>query len=436
MKIAVIGAGAAGLGAAWALAQRHQVLLYDAEARAGGHAHTLRVPGPDGPIAVDGGFIVYNEPNYPNLVKLFAALGVATQASEMSFAVSLDRGRYEYAGSPRGLFAQPANLLRPSHWRMTAEILRFFRETQALVAGGALDDHLAGTLGDWLARRAFGRGFVERHLLPMAAAIWSAPAAEILDFPLAAFLRFFKNHGLLQARDRPQWRTVSGGSQRYVAALLARLDPGALRLGQRVLRLEQRLGSWIVVSGGGERDSVDAVVLACHADQSLAILGAAASRQERSLLGRVRYSDNRAVLHGDAALMPRRRRAWSSWNYLGEQGAPGAVSVTYWMNRLQGLDPRVPLFVSLNPQRDPAAALTHAAWHCSHPIFDQAALSAQRALPTIQGRRGLWFAGSWCGYGFHEDALASGLAVAAALGSPAPWALPSRAPQPLPLAAE
>ena len=436
MKVAVIGAGAAGLGAAWALAQRHEVVLWDADVRAGGHAHTLEVAGPDGPVAVDGGFIVYNEPNYPNLVRLFTALGVRTQASEMSFAVSLDQGAYEYAGSPAGLFAQPANLLRPAHWRMVAEIPRFFRAAQALLAAGAEDDPLAGTLGQWLARERFGPGFVEQHLLPMAAAIWSAPAAEILDFPLPAFLRFFKNHGLLQARDRPQWRTVSGGSRQYVARILRALGPRALRLGQAVRRLEPAAGGWELVGADGQREAAEAVVLACHADQALAILDQGATAREQALLGAVRYSDNRAVLHGDRRLMPRRRRVWSSWNYLGERGGPGAVSVTYWMNRLQGLDPRLPLFVSLNPLVEPDPALTHAAWHCSHPIFDRAALAAQRALPEIQGRRGLWFAGSWCGYGFHEDALASGLAVAAALGSPAPWQRPRELAPPLALAAE
>ncbi len=436
MKIAVIGGGAAGLGAAWALAQRHEVVLYEAQARAGGHAHTMTVPGPDGPVPVDSGFIVYNEPNYPNLTRLFAELGVATQASAMSFAVSLDQGRYEYAGSAGGLFAQPANLLRPAHLRMTADVLRFFREAQALIAAGALQATNAGTLGDWLAARRFSDAFLERHLLPMAAAIWSAPAAEILAFPLAAFLRFFRNHGLLQARDRPQWRTVTGGSSRYVAALLQRLGPGRLRLATPVVALAPGHAGWTVIAADGQREGFDSVVLACHANQSLAILGAGATAAERTLLGAVRYSDNRALLHSDVALMPRRRRVWSSWNYLGESGQPGAVSVTYWMNRLQGLDPRLPLFVSLNPLRDPRAEQTYATWHCAHPIFDQPALDAQAALPTIQGRRGLWFCGSWCGYGFHEDALASGLGVAAALGSPAPWALPAQPPAALSLAAE
>lgn len=436
MRIAVVGAGAAGLGAAWALSRRHEVLLYEAEARAGGHAHTLEVAGPGGPVAVDGGFIVYNEPNYPNLTRLFAALGVATQPSDMSFAVSLDQGRYEYEGSPGGLFAQPANLLNAAHWRMAAEIPRFFRLAQAALAGGAPVALEEDTLGAWLARNGFGRDFAERHLLPMAAAIWSAPAAEILAFPLAAFLRFFANHGLLRARNRPRWRTVTGGSRRYVEAVLRALGPRATRLGARVEGLARHRGGWVVRSAAGPQQA-DAVVLACHADQTLALLGAEAGAAERDLLGRVRYSDNRAVLHSDPALMPRRRRAWASWNYLGTRGPDGeAVSVTYWMNRLQGLDPRLPLFVSLNPLRPPAPALTHAAWHCSHPVFDAAALAAQRRLPEIQGQRGLWFAGSWCGYGFHEDALASGLRVAAALGSPAPWAEPERAPPALPLAAE
>ncbi len=431
MKIAVIGAGAAGLGAAWALARRHEVVLWEAAPRAGGHAHTLEVAGPAGPVAVDSGFIVYNEPNYPNLTRLFAALGVATQPSSMSFAVSLDGGRTEYAGSPAGLFAQPANLLRADHWRMVAAIPRFFREASAAVA-----EPEATTLGAWLAARRFPAAFVERHLLPMAAAIWSAPAAEILAFPLAAFLRFFANHGLLQAKGRPEWRTVSGGSSRYVEALLRRLQPQALRLGRPVEALQRQANGWCVIDAEGQRETADAVVLACHADQSLAILGRGATAAERRLLGAVRYSDNRALLHSDAALMPRRRRVWSSWNYLGESGRADAVSVTYWMNRLQGLDPRLPLFVSLNPLRDPDPALTHAAWRCSHPVFDQAALAAQAALPAIQGRRDLWFCGSWCGYGFHEDALASGLHVAARLGSPAPWAEPLPVAPPLALAAE
>jgi predicted NAD/FAD-binding protein len=431
MKIAVIGAGAAGLGAAWALARRHEVVLWEAAPRAGGHAHTLEVPGPDGPVAVDSGFIVYNEPNYPNLTRLFAALGVATQPSSMSFAVSLDGGRSEYAGSAAGLFAQPTNLLRPDHWRMVAAIPRFFREAAAAVAAPG-----ATTLGEWLAARRFPAAFVERHLLPMAAAIWSAPAAEILAFPLAAFLRFFANHGLLQATGRPEWRTVSGGSSRYVETLLRRIGPGALRLGRPVAALRPRSNGWSVIDAEGQREAADAVVLACHADQSLAILGPDATAEERRLLGAVRYSDNRALLHSDAALMPRRRRVWSSWNYLGESGRADAVSVTYWMNRLQGLEPRLPLFVSLNPLVEPDPALTHAAWRCSHPVFDQAALAAQAALPAIQGRRGLWFCGSWCGYGFHEDALASGLQVAARLGSPAPWAEPLAVAPPLALAAE
>lgn len=419
MRVAVVGSGAAGLGAAWALARRHETVLFEAAPRFGGHAHSVQLDcGP----AVDTGFIVYNEPNYPNLTQLFRHLGVATQPSEMSFAVSLDRGRFEYAGSALGLFGQVSNLWRPAHWRMAADILRFFAEADRLVRAGALADLEGGTLGAYLAARGYGRPFVEGHLLPMAAAIWSAPAREILAFPLASFLRFFANHGLLKRRGRPQWRTVTGGSQRYVERLLAELPRGAARAATPVRRLRRdALGVTLETAAGSER--FDQVVLACHADQALRILGEQASPAERRLLGAFRYSDNEAVLHGDQRLMPRRRRLWASWNYLGEQGRDGAetVSVTYWMNRLQRLDPRRPLFVSLNPLRPPDPGLVEGRFRCAHPIFDQPALAAQRALPSIQGAAGLWFCGSYCGYGFHEDALASGLAVAAALGAPAPW---------------
>ncbi len=411
MKIAVVGSGAAGLGAAWALARRHAVTLYEAAPRFGGHAHSVTLPGDRGAVTVDTGFIVYNERNYPNLTRLYRHLGVETQASEMSFAVSLDRGAFEYAGSALGLFGQVSNLWRPTHWRMAAEILRFFREAEALAANGGLSRLDDGTLADYLAAGGYSRLFVEGHLLPMAAAIWSAPAQEILGFPLASFLRFFANHGLLQRKARPQWRSVTGGSGRYVARLLADLGAADLHAATPVLALQRHeLGVSLTTAQGSRR--FDQVVLACHADQALRLLGSAAELAERQLLGAFRYSDNEAVLHGDTALMPRRRRLWSSWNYLGERPAAGRqrenVAVTYWMNRLQGLPPQQPLFVSLNPLHEPQPALTHGRYRCAHPIFDLPALRAQRRLAEIQGRGRLWYCGSYCGYGFHEDALSAG----------------------------
>ncbi|GAB5471220.1 MAG: NAD(P)/FAD-dependent oxidoreductase [Rhodospirillales bacterium] len=418
LRIAVIGSGAAGLAAAWALSQRHEVVLYEAAERLGGHANTVNLPGPDGPVAVDTGFIVYNEPNYPNLVRLLAHLGVASIPSTMSFAVSMDRGAYEYSGSAGGLFAQPRNLVSPSHWRLVGDALRFFRLGRGLLASGGA----RGSLGDFLEAEGFSQSFRSNHLLPMAAAIWSAPPDEILSFPLATFLRFFDNHGLLQTGGRPQWRSVAGGSRSYVAAIAASLGPTRLRLSTPVAAVETHGLGVSVIDAQGHRDRFDQVVLACHADSARTLLAEGATARERQVLSAFRYSDNQAFLHGDTALMPRRRRVWSSWNYLaGQQDDRQALCVTYWMNRLQSLDPRVPLFVTLNPGRAPRSAKVYGAYSYQHPIFDQAALDAQQSLPEIQGRRGLWFCGSYCGYGFHEDAIQAGVAVAAALDSPVPW---------------
>ncbi len=422
LDVAVVGSGIAGLSAAWLLASRHRVTLYEKEPRLGGHTNTVRVPVGGRELAVDTGFIVYNEANYPNLTALFAHLGVTTQASDMSFSVSLDRGRFEYLGGEwTGLFAQPANWLRPGYWRMLADTLRFFREAPALLARppGALDP----TLGDFLEAGGYSRGFVDDHLLPMGAAIWSVSMRRMRDFPARSFVRFFANHGLLQATRRPQWRTVTGGAGEYVARLAAAL-PDGIRTRARVTGIRSDAAGVTVRDGGGGLRRFDRVIVAAHADQALDLLDSP-SEQERRVLGAISYQPNLAVLHRDPSLMPRRRRAWASWNYLAEGAGHGesgrGVCVTYWMNRLQKLDARVPLFVSLNPVRAPRSDLTIAAFEYQHPAFDTAALAAQAELPSIQGVRNIWFCGSWCGYGFHEDALASGLAAAEALGVERPW---------------
>ena len=413
MRIAVVGAGISGLAAAWLLAGAHDVTLYEAAPRPGGHSLTIDVPTQGGAVPVDMGFIVYNPPAYPNLVALFDHLGVRSVASDMSFAVSLDGGALEYAGTDlAGLFGQTRNLIRPRFWSMLRDIARFYREAEA--DARTLDPEVP--LGAWLARRGYGAAFVRDHLLPMAAAIWSAPAARIADYPALAFIRFCANHGLLKLRDRPQWRTVAGGSREYVRRLAAPLGP-RLRLGCAV-RAIRRLpeGVAIEVDGAG-RETCDQVVIATHAPQALALL-ADPSPAEAALLGAIGTSRNLAVMHRDTALMPRRRAVWSSWNYLGG----GAPCVTYWMNRLQPLAGVGDVFVTLNPARPPAPETVIRCEEFAHPLFDAAALRAQRDLWALQGQRRSWFCGAWFGAGFHEDGLQAGLAVAEALGGVRrPW---------------
>ena len=450
LEVAVIGSGIAGLGAAWLLSQRYRVTLYEKESRIGGHSNTVVVNFGGRHIAVDTGFIVYNERNYPNLVQLFHHLGVATHATDMSFSVSLDRGRFEYLGGEwSGLFAQPANWLRPSYWRMLADCLRFFREAPALLAspcGVADPKHAGPSLGDYLEHAGYSRRFVEDHLLPMGAAIWSVPLERMRAFPARSFVRFFANHGLLQATRRPQWRTVTGGAAEYVKRIVAALPEG-VRTDAAVTGIRPDGNGVLVRDARGLVRRFDRVVVATHADQALAMLEAPSDAEHR-ILGAMSYQPNLAVLHRDPALMPRRRRAWASWNYIAEgavspRGAESAndhgkrgASVTYWMNRLQKLDPDCPLFVSLNPLRAPRDELTIGAFEYSHPAFDAAALAAQGQLASIQGVHNIWYCGSWCGHGFHEDALASGLACAEALGVQRPWSLAAEgAPEPVRLRA-
>ena len=434
LDVAVIGSGIAGLGAAWLLSKQYRVTLYEKEPRLGGHTNTVRVNFGGREVAVDTGFIVYNEANYPNLVQLFAHLGVATHATDMSFSVSLDRGRFEYLGGEwSGLLAQPSNLLRPGYLRMLSDCLRFFREAPALLAvpPGA-DDPM---LGDYLDSAGYSRRFIEDHLLPMGAAVWSVPMERMRDFPARSFARFFANHGLLQATRRPQWRTVTGGAAEYVRKIAATL-PDCIRLAAPVVAVKPDGAGVIVRDARGGARRFDRAIIAAHADQALSMLETPTT-QERRVLGAMSYQPNLAVLHRDPALMPRRRRAWASWNYIAERDATAGAaegqrgaSVTYWMNRLQKLDPACPLFVSLNPVRAPRDELTVAAFEYQHPAFDAAALAAQAELASIQGVHNIWFCGSWCGYGFHEDALASGLACAEALGGRRPWAAGIEAPLP------
>jgi predicted NAD/FAD-binding protein len=421
-NIAVIGSGISGMSAAWLLAQKHRVTVYEKDERLGGHSNTVEAPVGDQVLPVDTGFIVYNERNYPNLVALFKHLGVVTRPTDMSFAASLDGGRFEYSGSGLGgLLAQPGNLLRPRLWSMLRDLRRFYREAPLTLN---TPDSAEMSLGEYLRRQGYGEAFIYDHLLPMGAAIWSTPTQDMLDYPLAAFVRFCHNHGLLSFRDRPVWRTVCGGSRAYLEKLTASYRDN-VRLNTAV-RSVRRLGDRVRVEDRqGGIENYDHVVIAAHADQALSLL-ADADAAERRLLGAFRYERNLALLHRDASLMPRARRAWSSWNFISEgRGDEQKVFLTYWMNRLQHLPSAHPLFVTLNPLRQPREGHIVRSFLYEHPLYGQAAISAQRLLWNLQGVRRTWYCGAYFGHGFHEDGLQAGLAVAEQLGGLSrPWSLP------------
>lgn len=419
-RIAVIGSGISGLSAAWLLSRNHDVTVIENQPRLGGHSNTVIAELPDGPVAVDTGFIVYNERNYPNLTALFDHFSVPTAPTEMSFAVSVDHGRMEYSGEHlRGLFGQRRNIVRMEHWILVSDILRFFRTAQQQV--GLCQPGM--TIGEFLEKHGYSRAFVEDHILPMSAAIWSTPARGMLDFPAATFIEFFANHGLLTLGARPTWRTVLGGSIEYVNRLAADTQ-GRFMTGAHIQSVMRHAGGVEIFLGSGERLHFDQVVFACHADQARALL-ADPTAEEHNLLSAFRYTTNRAVLHTDSRFMPRRRHLWAAWNYLrtGLNEEP-MLSVSYWMNCLQPLKTRADLFVTLNPAVEPAAGSVIKDIDYEHPLFDNAAMAAQNDVWRIQGRQNTWFAGAWLGYGFHEDGLQSGLEVAERIGPAArPWAV-------------
>jgi len=416
-RIAVVGAGISGLACAWMLAKRHDVVLYESARHAGGHAHTIDATVDGTTAPVDTGFLVYNDRNYPNLAKLFAALGVESANAEMSFSVRIGEGALEWSGrSLAGVFAQPSNLVSPRFLRMLADLLRFNREAARLVEGG---DAMTGTLGEFLDARGFGREVRELYLFPMAACIWFTPATRINRFPLAAFLRFCANHDLFSVSKRSPWRTVKGGSREYVNRLVASLPD--VRLASRVAqvrRLEDRVD--IVTERGTER--FDQVVLATHTDQSLAMLEHA-SVEERAVLKAIPYLANRAVLHTDERLLPRRRRAWASWNFHAPRPelSDEPVSLTYLINRLQPLPFSSPVMVSMNPVDEPREERVLASFDYHHPAFLEGSDEAKRRVASLQGRERTWYCGAWTRYGFHEDGLLSALNVARQMGVPIPW---------------
>lgn len=431
--IAVVGSGISGLSAAWLLSQKYSVTLFEKDDRFGGHSNTVVVKTEDGTIPVDTGFIVYNPVNYPNLTALFQHIGVDTVATDMSFAVSAEQGKIEYNGNGLGgIFATWSNLFNPRVWRMLIDVLRFYRECKHW------PDQISEqtTLGQLLEQKGFSNELRDLHLIPMGAAIWSTPASQMLEYPALSFLRFCQNHGLLQVNDRPQWHTVKGGSREYVRKLIAQIQPSTI-CNRGVRRIIRREDGVELIDSRGEQRHFDEVVLACHADQALALLSDA-SEQEQLLLGAFEYQRNRAILHSDTRLMPRNRKVWSSWNYLSQDGLnsqnnstensgsgqEGSLAVSYWMNKLQPLATEQPLIVTLNPPVEPEEGSIHCSFLYDHPVFSENAISAQQELYKLQGQNRTWFCGSYFGYGFHEDGLQSGLAVAEALGAPKrPWSV-------------
>ena len=419
-NIAVVGSGIAGMSAAWLLSSRHDVTVYEKNARLGGHSNTVTVDTSAGAIPVDTGFIVFNDATYPTLIALFEHLGVPTKASDMSFGVSLNGGRTEYSSVGASAFlAGGRNLMSPRFWSMALDLLRFYRHAP-LEMLAARDEMIS--LGEYLERRGYGDAFRRDHLLPQAAAIWSASMAEIHHYPACAFVRFFENHGLLKLQGRPAWRTVDGGSRVYVERLTAAYADG-VRIGAGAASLQRDGGGACVREARGNVERFDDVVIAAHADEALAMLDDA-SGAERALLGSFRYTKNRAVLHTDRALMPRREALWASWNYVGDNPDGGCV-VSYWMNKLQRLECRENIFLTLNPRAMPRPEAVLYETDYDHPLFDAAAIRAQEKLWSLQGVRNTWFCGAHFGAGFHEDGLQAGLAVAEQLGGVRrPWTVP------------
>lgn len=423
LNIAVIGSGISGLSAAWLLGKAHRVTLFEAEDRLGGHTNSVPITVDGKDHVVDTGFICFNEATYPNLIAMLAHLGVETQPTTMSFAASMGGGAYEYAGGTwLGMVGQPSNILRADHWLLIRDILRFFKSAPAQVE--AIPAGLS--IGDWVLREAYSQVFIDRHLLPMAAAIWSGRVGDMMNYPARAFMRFFANHGLLKMYGRPGWRSIAGGSGQYIERMLSD-STIQVRRDAAVKKVVRDGASATVHLRDGTTAAFDQVVIATHADQALAMLENP-SAEERSLLGAFDYSSNTAVLHTDRSLMPKHKLTWASWNYLDwntKSGQPADdcdLCVTYWMNRLQNIKSTSDILVTLNPPEDHPIKNELGRYSYSHPIFDAAALTAQEQLWSLQGENRTWFCGAHFGAGFHEDGLQSGLAVAEQLGNVRrPW---------------
>ena len=420
VRIGVIGSGISGLGAAWLLSGAHEVDVIEGGDHLGGHANTVDVHVDGQDIAVDTGFMVFNERTYPNLVGMFKTLGVTTQKTTMSFGVQCGEEDLEWSSRNLvGVFAQPENALRGGLWRMVYDIARLSASADTLLADPSTSDL---TLGELLEREGYGGGFIEWYLVPMAAAIWSAPPGKILDFPAQAFLQFCENHGLLHITGKPTWRSVVHGARTYVERLTAGIS-GDVRLGLTATRVSRSADGPLVELSDGSSSRYDALVLACHSDEALALL-ADPSPEEQAILGAVTYQSNHVVLHTDESFLPRRRLARAAWNYYAAECTldAEALSVTYDLTRLQNLPVKIPVMVTVNPPHEPRADLLLRTFSYAHPVFTRASMDAQLRVPEIQGVRDTWYCGAWQRYGFHEDGLFSAVRMVEHFGIRPPWA--------------
>ena len=430
-KIAIIGSGISGLGAAYLLSPHHDVTIYEADHRPGGHSHTVDVQLDGQRFGVDTGFLVFNERTYPLLCRLFGHLKVPVVKSDMSFSVKMAQAGLEWAGTNLdSVFAQRRNLFKPAFWGMLRDILRFNKGATRDLENPSLSEI---SLGDYLDQHGYGQAFRHDYLLPMAAAIWSCPTEQMLAYPFQTFVRFCHNHGLLQIMNRPQWMTVAGGSRNYVSMLLdgIRSHGGQIKLETPVTGIK-RSAEGVIVSSSEGHQAYDQMIMACHSDQALKILGEEASPHEKTFLGAIQYQANRAFLHTDTALLPINPKTWAAWNYASPGGhekqiGQRPVSVSYLLNKLQPLPTDTPVMVTLNPWHEPDPARTFRQIHYAHPVFDGPAIAAQDSLKKLSGFNRTFYAGAWMGYGFHEDGFASAVRAASQLAPLPDWIL---GPQP------